>query len=201
MVKSKKMSKSTVAIVLLSLLLVLSLILTATGAWFTFTAKNDANGTEGKYTFRDGAMSATIGDMSTDFGKVYRGDAEVADHADIMPGDVIRGGSLSVSFTAKGEGAYIVYRIADGSWKLLDGTDATAENLVAYKDTIKALELSVADLELTGDNYDNTYQGTDIDVSSISLGAVEVRMIQVENIDETTAYAKLTADTFQANKA
>ena len=35
MVNSKKMSKSTVAIVLLSLLLVLSLILTATGAWFT----------------------------------------------------------------------------------------------------------------------------------------------------------------------
>lgn len=39
MVKSKKMSKSTVAIVLLSLLLVLSLILTATGAWFTDSAK------------------------------------------------------------------------------------------------------------------------------------------------------------------
>ena len=31
----KKMNKSTVAIVVLALLLVLSLVLTATGAWFT----------------------------------------------------------------------------------------------------------------------------------------------------------------------
>ena len=47
MVKSKKMSKSTVAIVLLSLLLVLSLILTATGAWFTDTKSADKDMTFG----------------------------------------------------------------------------------------------------------------------------------------------------------
>lgn len=47
MVKSKKMSKSTVAIVLLSLLLVLSLILTATGAWFTDTKSADKDITFG----------------------------------------------------------------------------------------------------------------------------------------------------------
>ena len=43
MVNSKKMSKSTVAIVLLSLLLVLSLILTATGAWFTSSDNKAGN--------------------------------------------------------------------------------------------------------------------------------------------------------------
>ena len=37
MVNSKKMSKSTIAVIALSILLVLSLILTATGAWFTDT--------------------------------------------------------------------------------------------------------------------------------------------------------------------
>ena len=201
MVNSKKMSKSTVAIVLLSLLLVLSLILTATGAWFTYTTKNDANGTDGKYTFRDGAMSATIGEMSTTFGKVMRGTEEVTDHADVMPGDVIKGGSLEVSFEAKGEGAYIVYRIGNGAWKVLSGADATAANLTASKAPIEKLKLSVDDLTLTGDNYDNTHQGTDIDVSSIALGAVEIRMIQVENLSAADAFAKLTADSFQANKA
>ncbi len=201
MVKSKKMSKSAVAIVLLSLLLVLSLILTATGAWFTYTTKNDANGTDGKYTFRDGAMSATIGAMSADFGKVYRGETVVTDHTDIMPGDVIKGGSLDVSFEAKGEGAYIVYRVGEGAWKVLSGADATADNLTASKAPIQKLTLSVADLELTGDNYDNTHQGKDVDVSSIALGAVEIRMIQVENLGAAEAFAKLTADTFQANKA
>ena len=45
MVNSKKASKSTIAIVLLSLLLVLSLILTATGAWFTDKATNDTGKT------------------------------------------------------------------------------------------------------------------------------------------------------------
>lgn len=35
MVKSKKMNKSTIAIIVLSLLLVVSLVLSATGAWFT----------------------------------------------------------------------------------------------------------------------------------------------------------------------
>lgn len=201
MVKSKKMSKSAVAIVLLSLLLVLSLILTATGAWFTYTTKNDANGTEGKYTFRDGAMSATIGDMDATFGKVMRGETEVTNHADVMPGDVIKGGSLSVSFTAKGAGAYIVYRIGEGAWKVLNGDDASATNLTASSGEIADLKLSVADLTLTGDNYDNTYQGTDVDVSSIALGAVEIRMIQVENLQPADAFAKLTADSFQANKA
>ena len=43
MVNSKKMSRTTVAMIALSILLVLSLILTATGAWFTDSASGDAN--------------------------------------------------------------------------------------------------------------------------------------------------------------
>lgn len=41
MVNSKKMNKSTVAVIVLALLLVLSLILTATGAWFTDKANSE----------------------------------------------------------------------------------------------------------------------------------------------------------------
>lgn len=41
MVNSKKMNKSTVAVIVLALLLVLSLVLTATGAWFTDSQNGD----------------------------------------------------------------------------------------------------------------------------------------------------------------
>jgi len=45
MVNSKKMSKSTIAVIALSILLVLSLILTATGAWFTDQKSGSDTGT------------------------------------------------------------------------------------------------------------------------------------------------------------
>lgn len=47
MVNSKKMNKSTVAVIVLALLLVLSLVLTATGAWFTDKASDSADKTFG----------------------------------------------------------------------------------------------------------------------------------------------------------
>ena len=45
MVNSKKMSKSSIAVIVLSILLVLSLILGFTGAWFTDQANGDVTGT------------------------------------------------------------------------------------------------------------------------------------------------------------
>ena len=55
MVNSKKINKSTVAIVVLSLLLVLSLVLTATGAWFT---DKETSSTQKDFTF--GTVSVAL---------------------------------------------------------------------------------------------------------------------------------------------
>lgn len=200
MVKSKKMSKSTVAIVLLSLLLVLSLILTATGAWFTYKADNAGGSATGGYTFRDNAMSVAFGDLSSDFGKVYRGAEEVTDHTDIMPGDVIKGGSLVATFTLPtGKTAYAIYKEGAGEWKnASDKSDASTTNLTTVANA-ETLTFEVSDLVLTGANYDNSKQGTGIDVSQFTIGALTIRMIQSENLTAEAAYQLLIADSFQEN--
>lgn len=74
MVNSKKMHKSTVAVILLSLLLVLSLVLTVTGAWFT--DKDSASGTTsldfGKVDVAAGTVTLTPTLATT--GKLQPGD-------------------------------------------------------------------------------------------------------------------------------
>ncbi len=71
MVNSKKMSKSTVAVILLSLLLALSLILTATGAWFT----DSANG-EGNTTIKFGKVDVNVNGTAT-FTKEHKAELTV----------------------------------------------------------------------------------------------------------------------------
>ena len=58
----KKMNKSTVAIVVLALLLVLSLVLTATGAWFTDKDSKDQNS---ELTFGKVSIALTGADTGT----------------------------------------------------------------------------------------------------------------------------------------
>ena len=61
MVNSKKMSKSSIAVIVLSILLVLSLILGFTGAWFTDKADDQAVTGEGTFgTVKITSASATV---------------------------------------------------------------------------------------------------------------------------------------------
>ena len=77
MVNSKKMNKSTVAVIVLALLLVLSLVLTATGAWFT----------DKKETDETSVKMGTI-NISTSTGAISV-TKDVAD-GNVMPGDKIQ---------------------------------------------------------------------------------------------------------------
>ena len=133
MVNSKRMSKSKVAMIALAILLVLSLILTATGAWFSYSKSADGN-TAKTVNFRAAYMTAaftdTRGDLTVDRDKNGDGTAEIYAlvasatetvypanglageilENDLMPGDVIKAkGSLTLTFRANdGEGAYYV---------------------------------------------------------------------------------------------
>lgn len=203
MVNSKKMRKSTVAIVLLSILLCLSMILTATGAWYT--ASGDANGNNnGSFTLRDRwidiSLEATAGTI-----QAYRSDkTTTVANDEVMPGDYIKadGTTFKVTATLKGADesiasvdAYVFLVNADGKYvqmrKLTNGSTEA--------------EFDVIDLAVTGTgigakgeggfyqvNTNLEYSTTVQTVASYTIGAYSVKAIQAENIaDEAAAAAAL----------
>ena len=94
MVNSKKMSKSSIAVIVLSILLVLSLILGFTGAWFT--DKKDG-----------GTGTVTMGTIN-----ISTSDAKVAVSKDVdlnMPGDKI---TIAGEVKNTGEKAWIRYKLS-----------------------------------------------------------------------------------------
>ncbi len=97
MVKSKKMSKTSIAIIVLALLLVLSMVMGLTGAWFTSSDKNGPNG-----------ESATIN----------MGSVKVALTADTAMGAVqygSRNGDAVVQKLVDGDNLTIVYGVDNTS--------------------------------------------------------------------------------------
>lgn len=83
MVNNKKMSKSTIAVILLSLLLCLSLILTATGAWFT----DKDNGAGKELVF--GQVEIAVNDATDGCGYSAAKRSAKVEGVDIMPGDTL----------------------------------------------------------------------------------------------------------------
>lgn len=155
MVKSKKMSKSTVAIVLLSLLLVLSLILTATGAWFTDT--------------KDASKDMTFGTLKLD--AITMDNVAVANTIDtanlkLMPGSKISGkvavknsgdsaAWLRYKITVSGEGAEKVTFANNGEYQYV--STALAGNASTEIDVSATVSTDV----------DNTAQGLAVKITIV----------------------------------
>ena len=104
MVKSKKMSKTSIAVIVLSLLLVLSMVLSLTGAWFTNTDNASDSGQGANVVF------GTFGDVS-----IVLTNAEWNEHVDgaeeltpvntasrtyYMPGDEVKSTGLQIAYNA-----------------------------------------------------------------------------------------------------
>lgn len=149
MVNSKKMNKSTVAVVVLALLLVLSLILSATGAWFTDKIDNDTGNT----------MDFGIIDIE------WAQDKEVAlsikertkgadeNTALLMPGDTLK---VDATVENKGNAAYVrveavltfdstVTFTAEEVTALGTNWTRTAANILTYKSAVKAVAAAAQD--------------------------------------------------------
>ena len=134
MVKSKKMSKTGIAVIVLAILLVLSMVMGLTGAWFTDKAASQG-GSHGSLHFRADFMNVSIannaGSFTVERDKDGDGTVEVYDlvasksvgqyagsntgeilETDIMPGDVIKSSrSVVATFSAvttEGSGAYYI---------------------------------------------------------------------------------------------
>jgi hypothetical protein len=178
MVNSKKMNKSTVAVIVLALLLVLSLVLTATGAWFT---DKEAGETVNK-NFGTVEMKVT----ANDFGKVVRVSNDEGPVAgDVMPGDTI---SYSILVEKEAESEEFWYAVVLTISGLGEGNDitttVTADNVM---NTVEDTEAIAKSILLEGEKFGDTYQGQPITVS------YAVYAVQYANVDAALAAQLINA--------
>lgn len=201
MVKSKKMSKSTVAIVLLSLLLVLSLILTATGAWFT--AKDSDNATGGTLTFgKIGSVEVTAsGNLSH---KDINGDD--ASSRNLMPGDKVEAGTITLTYTKTEDATDDVWYLIksdENYYTLSESNELVAATTEAGEFTAsKTVSFTAAVAEVNGKKLDGTVAGSgsidENDVATltdrqivIASADYSIAIIQKTNVTATQAYTYL----------
>ena len=220
MVNSKKMSKSTVAIVLLSLLLVLSLILTATGAWFTATKDETAKGTDTNVKFGTlGAVTLTITDATwQEHANGASGLTAVSGRSYYMPGDEVIGAGLKIEYADAGSEAKVYYLISDGTKyytlnstdnKLVEATTAAGEinkgasieirgqvATVTADGVVYKLDGVVDGTAGSSGAITNTAQGKSLDTATVTLvengKTYTVTVIQSTNLNAEGAYTLLT---------
>lgn len=191
MVNSKKMSKSTVAIVLLSLLLVLSLILTATGAWFTDHKSGASDDTRdfGVIHLNTASMTSSIKDIKG---------VSIGKDENVMPGDVITLTGL-VKLAEDSDKAYVFitlsgndakYTLAATDWIAVDGQEGVYYAVMEASNE-KTLTLTYDTKDVNEDYTDAA--GTLQHMGKPVLGAVTINVaaIQFRNFDNATeAYAQ-----------
>ena len=163
MVNSKKMSKSSIAVIVLSILLVLSLILGFTGAWFTDKLTSGEEGTK-----------VTFGHVELNDGKAI---AITAPAGKVMPGD-----KLTVTNTQyKGAAAYyklVVTATCDNA-ELQSSLNTTfgagaKYGVIAASEEFADLTL-LSDITIDAKTFGNTYQDAVVTLS------VELTVIQQQN--------------------
>lgn len=182
MVNSKN-KKSVIALVVMALLLVTSIVLAATGAWFTAKATTpDVNANFGTIVLTADENNKV---------EVQRADTKV----DIaMPGDTIK---VNFKVTNAGQAAFYLVKLEikvgdDAALETGYYTISAAGALEKATDTAGSVEAGAA-LTVNADKvlevltYGNTYQGKPITVS------LDVRAIQQANNTAGDAYTQLTS--------
>ena len=217
MVNSKKMSKSSIAVIVLSILLVLSLILGFTGAWFT-DKKDSGTDNNGTLTFGKIALSSVatnIADVKT-WEKALPGDSK-----DLTGTVVVEGGSeamyVLVTATSTGSGLKVakgganVLALNFGATESADFVAVTGATLnegetlyyVAAADADKTLNL-LGSATINKDTKNVAYkddaevvlnraaQGISFSFT-VSASAIQARNITTDASKATTDAAELTA--------
>lgn len=212
MVNSKKMNKSTVAVIVLALLLVLSLILTATGAWFTDKAvsdKTDASINWGAIKVQYTAEEGNNGIWTDKTG------ATTVDS--VLPGDKLDFAG-SIAFAGSDSDLYMLVKISDvsvddalktylkvtsitikdGETELTEVADVTAAAGYKFYKIAKAdlaKTLTVAGGISVADETPNIVGETQLNGGAkITLEyGIEIGVIQARNIEAQAAYDALKA--------
>ena len=118
MVKNRKMSKASVAIIVLALLLVFSLVMGITGAWFTDTKSNNAT------SLQFGTVSLAALNMGTGVSVTNTIDAS---NEHLMPGSTVSG-TVTVQNTGN-SAAWLRYKIEFGGAGAAHLTDENGDPL------------------------------------------------------------------------
>ena len=215
MVNSKRMSKSKVAMIALAILLVLSLILTATGAWYTDN-KTDAGKDGATFTLRNSWIQISVTD-STQTLKVYRDEngngtqteitkPAAVDHVVpyiVMPGDKIEFSGSAAAFTITGADAYYYVVVYDGKATTSSAIRVDADNALNLETILGQTLTNASGLETdkAGLVADSTNWIVNTALTSASKGAqvasinavagYGVYAIQAENRTAATAYSTL----------
>lgn len=193
MVKTNK--KSLIAMIAMVVLLIASIAMGITGAWFT--AQDDAAlGTGGSLKFGEIAVSASAeGKLQL---KHNGGDyVEVtAENTLVMPGDYIKGAKASFAVTTNDDcGFYYIIKKGTACYKinakneLEEITDGNAVKVASESTTLTFGDDTETQVPTT---TDNDYQGT-VYSSSVYSGTYTLLVIQAANMDAVTAYTQLSA--------
>lgn len=177
MVSSKKSSKSLIALVVMAILLVASIVLAATGAWFTSAVITD----------NDGALT---------FGTVELAEsteiAISADHALVVPGCTITvAGELDYTGTAD---AYVGYKVSIVFDKvvdidendLADGYELSADGKTISIDTVVEATSTTANISLAQTINIPKTLGNDAQGATATM-TVNAVAIQKDHLDSVPA--------------
>ena len=184
-----------------------------TGAWFTHKATQEAETAAGTLVFRGHGMEVSLAKANGLNSRILRdedgdGTYEVtlvsdlhSGTTDLMPGDKIDFCDVVISFTvnANEDAWYIIkynnkYYSAQGV-EIEDADDLKKVSEIAgFASNAASLTYQgAADIVVPGAGTANSAQGTEYTNASIAaLGAIEVRMVQTENLSQSAAYTYLT---------
>ena len=183
MVKSKN-KKSVIALVVMAFLLVASIVLAATGAWFSATA--DKSLTSGDLTFGALTIGSTTGSslQLSHNGGAY---AEVTEDKLVMPGDKIKGATVSFTVTSTDDcGFYYAIKSGNVWYKIVAGqlAEIVDDQAVLVAKTSETLTFG-SDAEVTiPTNTGNDQQGQNYAVSNVYSGTYSLYVIQAANITD-----------------
>ena len=206
MVKSKKMSKTGIAVIVLAILLVLSMVMGMTGAWYTKTAAGDGaqSGTISlrdrwltlTLTVDDGAIEAYRSDKTTqvDLDKVMPGDYIKADSSTFTVSAALAGNDEDVTsvtawvFLLNAAGRYVQSgSITTGTPVVFDAIEIDVESETLETDKVALGAKDGQGYYLVNQNLTEASMGQNI--ASFSIGDYSVVAIQSENIADVAAAA------------
>lgn len=175
MTNAKRNTKSIIALVVMSLLLVASILLAATGAWFTDKVA-DKTGT------------VNFGKINIEYSTTTPFSFAIKDTEGtiVMPGDTLQFAGVIEN---KEEAAYVAIGVSFTGVESLTATKKVVQ--VAKGGTID-LSTELDDIVLTGENYKNNYQGKPISVT-VTVCAVQAKNITLTGSDEAAKYDEVVA--------
>ena len=189
MVKSKKMSKTGIAVIVLAILLVLSMIMGITGAWFT-DYELQSNVSE----FKFGEVIMDVSTVAVSY--VHEDGTTPVGENDVMPGDKIKINLTAITKGTNSEDFWYKVNVSiapqSGAQALTSDAQTALEaanaGLYCTKSGVAgASTLNDILVELAGSAFGNPYQGGSYKIT------LEFRALQLENIDATEAAALLSS--------